>query len=184
LHLGKAEVCSPSPDPPQESTALAVGEGVPQGEGTRAVICRIHVTFLQKDLPLRENPQKTGGLRPSGTLLFILFFGKTDGMDIRTFSKDGDLEFYQKEHFIAMTGDGAGFYRLESFDTPEMKELLSRKCEKREEWKGACKGVNGLSTMTDRDVVEKRRTQRTEINSKDFMRAKNCRTITRTRICR
>lgn len=82
-------------------------------------------------------------------------FGKTNGMDIRTFSKDGDLEFYQKEHFIAMTGDGAGFYRLESFDTPEMKGFLSRKCEKREEWKGVCKGVNGLSTMTDRDVVEK-----------------------------
>ncbi len=89
----------------------------------------------------------------SGNGLHI--FGKTSGMDIRTFSKDGDLEFYQKEHFIAMTGDGAGFYRLESFDTSEMKELLSRKCEKREEWKGVCKGVNGLSTMTDRDVVEK-----------------------------
>ena len=82
-------------------------------------------------------------------------FGKTEGMDIRTFSKDGDLEFYQKEHFIAITGDGSGYSRLESFDTPEMKELLSRKCEKREEWKGVCKGVNGLSTMTDRDVVEK-----------------------------
>lgn len=89
----------------------------------------------------------------SGNGLHI--FGKTNGMDIRTFSKDGDLEFYQKEHFIAMTGDGAGYSRLESFDTPEMKELLSRKCEKREEWKGVCKGVNGLSTMTDRDVVEK-----------------------------
>ena len=89
----------------------------------------------------------------SGNGLHI--FGKTSGMDIRTFSKDGDLEFYQKEHFIAMTGDGAGFYRLESFDTPEMKGFLSRKCEKREEWKGVCKGVNGLSTMTDRDVVEK-----------------------------
>ena len=89
----------------------------------------------------------------SGNGLHI--FGKTSGMDIRTFSKDGDLEFYQKEHFIAMTGDGSGYSRLESFDTPEMKELLSRKCEKREEWKGVCKGVNGLSTMTDRDVVEK-----------------------------
>lgn len=89
----------------------------------------------------------------SGNGLHI--FGKTSGMDIRTFSKDGDLEFYQKEHFIAMTGDGAGYSRLESFDTFEMKELLSRKCEKREEWKGVCKGVNGLSTMTDRDVVEK-----------------------------
>ena len=89
----------------------------------------------------------------SGNGLHI--FGKTSGMDIRSFSKGGDLEFYQKEHFIAMTGDGTGFYRLESFDTPEMKELLFRKCEKREEWKGVCKGVNGLSTMTDRDVVEK-----------------------------
>ena len=89
----------------------------------------------------------------SGNGLHI--FGKTSGMDIRTFSKDGDLEFYQKEHFIAMTGDASGYSRLESFDTPEMKELLSRKCEKREEWKGVCKGVNGLSTMTDRDVVEK-----------------------------
>ena len=89
----------------------------------------------------------------SGNGLHI--FGKTEGMDIRSFSKDGDLEFYQKEHFIAMTGDGAGYSRLESFDTPEMKVLLSRKCEKREEWKGVCKGVNGLSTMTDRDVVEK-----------------------------
>ena len=89
----------------------------------------------------------------SGNGLHI--FGKTSGMDIRSFSKDGDLEFYQKEHFIAMTGEGAGYSRLESFDTPEMKELLSRKCEKREEWKGVCKGVNGLSTMTDRDVVEK-----------------------------
>ena len=58
-------------------------------------------------------------------------FGKTGGMDIRTFSKDGDLEFYQKDHFIAMTGDGTGYSSLESFDTPEMKELLSRKCEKR-----------------------------------------------------
>ena len=89
----------------------------------------------------------------SGNGLHI--FGKTSGMDIRTFSKDGDLEFYQKDHFIAMTGDGTGYSSLESFDTPEMKELLSRKCEKREEWNGVCKGVNGLSTMTDRDVVEK-----------------------------
>ena len=81
--------------------------------------------------------------------------GKTNGMDLRTFSKDGSLEFYQKAHFISLTGNGTVYTKLESFDTPEMKELLSRKCEKREEWKGVCKGVNGLSTMTDRDVVEK-----------------------------
>lgn len=89
----------------------------------------------------------------SGTGLHI--FGKTGGMDIRTFSRDGDLEFYQKAHFIAMTGDGTGCQRLESFDTPEMKELLERKCDKRTELKGAGKGVEGLSSMSDRDVVEK-----------------------------
>lgn len=81
--------------------------------------------------------------------------GKTDGMDLRTFSKDGSLEFYQKGHFISLTGNGTVYTKLGSFDTPEMKEFLSRKCDKREEWKGVCKGVNGLSTMTDRDVVEK-----------------------------
>ena len=81
--------------------------------------------------------------------------GKTDGMDLRTFSKDGSLEFYQKGHFISLTGNGTVYTKLESFDTPEMKELLSRKCEKREEWKGVCKGLNGLSTMSDKDVVEK-----------------------------
>ena len=89
----------------------------------------------------------------SGNGLHI--FGKTDGMDLRSFSKDEDLEFYQKEHFIAMTGKGAGYSRLESFDRPEMKEILSRKCEKRTEWKGTGKGVSGLSTMSDKDVVEK-----------------------------
>ena len=81
--------------------------------------------------------------------------GKTDGMDLRTFSKDGSLEFYQKDHFISLTGNGTVYTKLESFDTPEMKEFLSRKCEKREEWRGVCKGMNGLSTMSDKDVVEK-----------------------------
>ena len=81
--------------------------------------------------------------------------GKTNGMDLRTFSKDGSLEFYQKAHFISLTGNGTVYTKLESFDTPEMKEFLSRKCEKREEWKGVCKGINGLSTMSDKDVVEK-----------------------------
>ena len=36
----------------------------------------------------------------------IHVFGKTKGMDLRSFSKDGDMEFYQDGHFIAMTGDG------------------------------------------------------------------------------
>lgn len=82
-------------------------------------------------------------------------FGKTDGMDIRAFSKDGDLEFYQKTHFIAMTGDDATNSNLASFDTPEMKALLERKCGKHDVWTGAGKGVEGLSVLTDREVVER-----------------------------
>ncbi len=83
------------------------------------------------------------------------FFGKSDGMDLRTFSKDGDLEFYQKSQFIAMTGYDYGSSELKSFDTPEMKALLSRKCEKRTEWSGTGKGAEGLSSMSDRDIVDK-----------------------------
>ena len=85
----------------------------------------------------------------------IHVFGTTKGMDVRTFSKDGDMEFYQKAHFISMTGDGAGFVRLESFDKPDMKSLIERKCEKRTAWNGVGAGVEGLSVMSDRDVVEK-----------------------------
>ena len=83
------------------------------------------------------------------------FFGTTNGMDVRTFSKDGDMEFYQKSHFIAMTGDGAGYQRFESFDKPDMKALIESKCDKRSAFSGVGKGVEGLSSMSDRDVVEK-----------------------------
>lgn len=82
-------------------------------------------------------------------------FGSTSGMDVRTFAKDNSMEFYQKDHFVAVTGDGAGFQRFESFDRPDMKAIIESKCEKRQDLRGAGKGVEGLSKMTDRDVVEK-----------------------------
>ena len=44
---------------------------------------------------------------------------------------------------------------LINFDTCGMKPYLESKCEKRIEWKGVCKGENGLSSMSDKDVVEK-----------------------------
>lgn len=81
--------------------------------------------------------------------------GTTYDTDLRAFGKDENLAFYRKSHFVAMTGDGAGYSRLASFDTPDMKALLERKCEKRKEWNGVGKGVEGLSAMGDRDVVEK-----------------------------
>ncbi len=85
----------------------------------------------------------------------IHVFGKTKGTDIRSFSKDGDMEYYQDRHFITMTGDGAGYSRLESFDTPEMQSLLERKLERRTEWKNVGKGEAGLSQMDDRELLEK-----------------------------
>lgn len=89
----------------------------------------------------------------SGTGLHI--FGKTKGENLRSFSKDGDMEYYQDSHFITMTGDGAGFSRLESFDTPAMKAILERKLERRQEWKNPGKGMSGLSQMNDRELLEK-----------------------------
>lgn len=88
-----------------------------------------------------------------GNGLHIL--GTTYDTDLRAFGKDEDLAFYRKSHFVAMTGNGAGYSRLASFDTPDMKALLERKCEKRQDWSGAGEGVEGLSAMGDRDVVEK-----------------------------
>jgi primase-polymerase (primpol)-like protein len=36
-----------------------------------------------------------------------------------------------------------------------MKSLIERKCEKRTAWNGVGAGVEGLSMMSDRDIVEK-----------------------------
>ncbi len=83
------------------------------------------------------------------------FFGKTNGMDVRTFSKDGEMEFYQKAHFIAMTGDDYGGTELKSFDEPQIKKIIEEKCEKRTPLEGAGAGVEGLSRLSDREVVER-----------------------------
>ena len=85
----------------------------------------------------------------------IHVFGKTKETDLRSFSKDGDMEYYQDRHFITMTGDGANCSELASFDTPEMKALLERKLERRTEWKNVGKGEAGLSQMDDRELLEK-----------------------------
>ena len=82
-------------------------------------------------------------------------FGKTKGADLRSFSKDGDMEYYQGGQFIAMTGDGTGFYQLGDFDTPEMKALLEQKLERRTEWTNVGKGEAGLTQMDDRELLEK-----------------------------
>ena len=93
-----------------------------------------------------ENIEDKHGLRVLGT---------TQGMDLRSFSKDGDLKFYQNSQFLVLTCDGVGYQRLCSFDTPQMKEILESKCAKRTAWQGAGKGVEGLAIMSDRETVEK-----------------------------
>ncbi len=82
-------------------------------------------------------------------------FGKTKGADLRSFSKDKTMEYYQGGHFIAMTGDNYGSSELRSFDTPMMMNVLESKLEKRTEWKHTGEGVEGLSTMDDREMLEK-----------------------------
>ena len=85
----------------------------------------------------------------------IHVFGRTKGTDLRPFSKDGDMEYYQDRHFITMTGDGATCSELASFDTLETKSLLERKLERRTEWKNVGMGEAGLSQMDDRELLEK-----------------------------
>lgn len=82
-------------------------------------------------------------------------FGKTDGSDLRSFSKDGDMEYYRGARFIAVTGDNYGSSELKSFDTPEMKGLLESKFDKRPKITNANKGVEGFSTMDDREVYDR-----------------------------
>ena len=82
-------------------------------------------------------------------------FGRTKGADLRSFSKDGDMEYYRDGQFIAMTGDNIGYKGLADFDTPEMKALLERKLERRREWTNVGKGEAGLIQMDDRELLEK-----------------------------
>ncbi|MCD8294894.1 MAG: DUF3849 domain-containing protein [Clostridia bacterium] len=86
----------------------------------------------------------------------IHFFGRMEPTDVRSFSKDGKTEFYRKSHFISMTGAcREGETKLESFDTPDMRYFIRNNFEKRAQLKKTGNGLNGLSQMSDRDVLEK-----------------------------
>ncbi len=82
-------------------------------------------------------------------------FGKTKGADLRSFSKDKTMEYYQGGHFIAMTGDNYGSSELKSFDTPKMQNVLESKLEKRTKWENTGKGTEGLSSMDDREMLDR-----------------------------
>ena len=82
-------------------------------------------------------------------------FGKTQGMDVRTFSTDGEMEFYRGAHFIAMTGDDMGGTELKSFDEPHIKSVIESKCAKRTALEGQGLGVEGLSRLSDMSLMNK-----------------------------
>lgn len=85
------------------------------------------------------------------------FLGKTKGMNLRSFSKNGDLEFYQKNHFIALTGNLLSkTNQLSNFDSSKIKNLLEKKLEKRPNSLGGIgKGIEGLSQISDKEVIER-----------------------------
>lgn len=82
-------------------------------------------------------------------------FGKTKGTDLCSFSKDKTMEYYTGGSFIAMTGDNYGSSELKSFDTPMMMNVLESKLEKRSEWKHTGEGIEGLTVMGDKEILEK-----------------------------
>lgn len=84
-------------------------------------------------------------------------FGKTKGMGLQVFSDAGDMEFYERGKFMTVTGDafGEGKKNLLNFDELPVKELLSRKFSKHKTYSWAGKGIKGLSSMPDREVLER-----------------------------
>ncbi len=66
------------------------------------------------------------------------------------------MEFYQKSHFITMTGDmRSEGNELVNMDKTPLKALVESKCERRIDWRGKGSGLHGLSNMSDREVTEK-----------------------------
>lgn len=84
-------------------------------------------------------------------------FGKTKGMGLQVFSDAGDMEFYERGKFMTVTGDafGEGRKNLLNLDELPVRDLLSRKFSKHKTYSWAGKGIKGLSSMTDREVLEK-----------------------------
>lgn len=84
-------------------------------------------------------------------------FGKTDGLGLQVFSDAGDMEFYERGKFMTVTGDAFGESKknLLNLDGLPVRDLLSRKFSKHKTYSWAGKGIEGLSSMPDREVLEK-----------------------------
>lgn len=84
-------------------------------------------------------------------------FGKTDGLGLQVFSDAGDMEFYERGKFMTVTGDAFGESKKNLLNLNELpvRDLLSRKFSKHKTYSWAGKGIEGLSSMSDREVLEK-----------------------------
>jgi hypothetical protein len=82
-------------------------------------------------------------------------FGKTNGYDVRVWSRDGDMEFYQETHFITMTGDGVETKEIMDIDASPVMEIIDEKFTPRLHTTTQGQGIEGLSRMSDRDVIER-----------------------------
>ena len=84
-------------------------------------------------------------------------FGKTNGLDLQVFSDAGDMEFYERGKFMTVTGDAFGETKknLFYFDELPVKDLLTKKFSKHKTYSWVGKGIEGLSSMSDREVLEK-----------------------------
>ena len=67
------------------------------------------------------------------------------------------MEFYERGKFMTVTGDAFGEKRKEllNLDSLPVKDLLLKRFSKHKTYIGAGKGIEGLSSMSDRDVIER-----------------------------
>ncbi len=83
-------------------------------------------------------------------------FGKTDGLGLQVYSDAGDMEFYERGKFMTITGDAFNNDKnLLNFDEMPIKDILLKRFSKHKEYSGIGKGIEGLASMSDRDVIER-----------------------------
>ena len=97
----------------------------------------------------------------------IHIFFKTEGLPVRSFSRDGTLEYYEKAHFIGLTGNMISKdNNLLWIESSPVHNFVLNRCDLRPKTRSAIKGIKGLSALSDREVVERASASK----DKDFAR--------------
>ena len=86
---------------------------------------------------------------------------------MRSFSRDGTLEYYEKAHFIGLTGNMISKdNNLLWIESSPVHNFVLNRCDLRPKTRSAGKGIKGLSALSDREVVERASASK----DKDFAR--------------